>query len=77
MSASPGQLITWHSPIEILRSRKFNLSESTGFAKQLYLGVERREQVFLNLLSLTFGLLVFKINILCIFRGAFHIFSNF
>lgn len=46
MSAGSAQLITWHSLIEILRSRNFNVSESTEFAKQLYLGVERREQVF-------------------------------
>lgn len=63
MSASSGWLITWHSPIEILRSRNFNASESTDFAEQLYLGVERREQVFSNVLSITFCSLVFKVNI--------------
>lgn len=63
MFASSGWLITWHSPVEILRNRNFNASESSDFVKQLYLGVERREQVFSDVLSITFCSLVFKINI--------------
>lgn len=69
MSPSTGQLITWHSPTEILRSRNFNVSESTGFAQQLYLGIESQEQVvfkftFFNIL---FTCVQNKYNLDCIY----------
>ena len=47
----------------ILKSRNFNVSKSTNFVKQLYLGIKRKEQVFSDLFSLTFCSLVFTINI--------------